>query len=426
MGVYAGPELVSDGLILNLDIANRKSFIDSAGSQRSLIGISNWTLGSGGTTGFAANGLTSENERIAATDPFGVTTAIWETRASGNSEGDGGWEGSYFNIDRTKLYRSSVWVKRTSSTASGSFYHGLHTNGSGDVLNLADSTSNTNPYWEYRVTSGLTQNLWYLNVGHIYPTGTSRTTAHPDSGYWTTAGVKVGDNAGNIPSDAKFPSDATQAYQRVYHFYSGDNTTRLHLAYPRWDLIDGNEPTIAELLSNSQTQVKDTSGRGNHHFIPTYTIPNSDSPRKFTLDGSTHGFTRTSALNGVTNNCTVVMWYSTTDGQELWVRGNGNNGVYLSASSGNAYYHAGCGSPTNWVDLKQVTNPVTEGYRNGAYHMWEAKGVDFSGWTTFDWFLYPSGWQMSGNVSAILVYNRSLSAAESAQNFYALRGRYGI
>jgi hypothetical protein len=58
--------------------------------------------------------------------------------------------------------------------------------------------------------------------------------------------------------------------------------------------------------------------------------------------------------------------------------------------------------------------------------MWEAKNVDFSGWTYFDWFLYPGGWQMTGDVSKILVYNRPLSQTESAQNYQALRGRFGI
>jgi hypothetical protein len=58
--------------------------------------------------------------------------------------------------------------------------------------------------------------------------------------------------------------------------------------------------------------------------------------------------------------------------------------------------------------------------------MWEAKGVNFSGWTYFDWFLYPGGWQLAGEVSKVMVYNRSLTAQESAQNFGALRSRFGI
>lgn len=52
MGVSAGPQLVTNGLILHLDIANRRSFLDSGGSQRSLLSTSTWSLGGGGVTGY--------------------------------------------------------------------------------------------------------------------------------------------------------------------------------------------------------------------------------------------------------------------------------------------------------------------------------------------------------------------------------------
>lgn len=171
----------------------------------------------------------------------------------------------------------------------------------------------------------------------------------------------------------------------------------------------------------------DLSGQGNHHTIvgsPSYSSINSG---RFTLDSTgTQGFTRASAISGVSSTNTVVIWYSTTDNQELWVMGQQSSAFYLSASYGNNYYHSNVGSPTNWVDLNSVTNPVTEGYRNGNYHMWEAKNVNFSSWTYYDWFLYGGGWQMAGNVSCIMIYNRNLTANESKQNFNALRGRFGI
>jgi hypothetical protein len=113
--------------------------------------------------------------------------------------------------------------------------------------------------------------------------------------------------------------------------------------------------------TGSGTTWTDLSGNGNHHTIissPTYSSTNLG---RFTLDGSTQGFARAATITGVSSTNTVVIWYSTTDGTELWVRGNQSNGVYLSASSGNNYYHSNVGSPTNWVDLNLVTNPVTEG-----------------------------------------------------------------
>jgi hypothetical protein len=428
MGVTSGPAIVTNGLILDLDVANRKSFIDTLST--SYTNTSSWASGqTSSATGYGANETTgTENARVIATDPWNNSNVVWETRASGDGNGDGGWNTDWYNVDRTKLHRFSVWMRRTSSTAGGTFYFGLYGNGpTWGVLRLDNSSNEGNPYWECAGTGTYTQNQWYLYIGHCYPAGTTFTGRHPDSGYYLPNGTKYSWNGCNIGNDVKMLSDTTQLLHRTYHFYCGDNTTRLQFAYPRIDVCNGNEPTLQELLNYSPGMLRDNSGRENHHTLGNYFIPNSSNPRRFTLDGTNHGFVRNGALNEVSNNCTVVIYYRTTDTQELWVRGNQNNGVYLSASASNNYYHSGCGTPTNFVDLQTVVRPDTPiNYRNGAYHMWEAKAVDFSGWTYFDWFLYPGGWQMTGDVSKILVYNRSLTSDESAQNFYALRSRFGI
>jgi hypothetical protein len=185
--------------------------------------------------------------------------------------------------------------------------------------------------------------------------------------------------------------------------------------------LDAGNPNS---YSGSGTTFTDLSGRGNNHTIvnsPTF------SGGKFTFNNTSMGFTKSSALTGVTSTCSVVMWYKSNNDTELWVRGNQNNGTYLSASSGNAYYHSNVGTPTNYVDLNIVTNPTTPtNYRNNAYHMWEAKGVDFSGWTYFEWFQYPDPWFLLGEVAIIMVYDRVLSNTQSTTNFNALRTRFGV
>lgn len=429
MGTYSGPRIVTDGLILDLDISNSKSFIDSANT--SLITTSSWAAGNNAVTGYGLNGSANENSRSVATDPFGKSNMIWGTFASGNNNADGGWNTDYYSIDRTKLYRFSVWVKRTSSTSGGFFYLGVY--GSGGTWGVRRNDNGTiegNPYWDCSSPSTFVQDTWYLVTGHVYPAGTAYTGAHPDTGVYTRAGGTTKNrnvNFCNIGADVQWLADSTVGLHRVYHYYCGDNTTRLQFAYPRIDLCDGNQPSLQDLLNKSPAEIYDNSGRGNHHFMQGYYIPNSSSPRKFDFSDGTHWLSRSGSLAGVSNTCTVVMWYATTDSMELWVRGNQNNGIYLSASSGNNYYHSGAGTPTNFVDLRTVTNPETPvDYRDGNYHMWEAKGVDFSGWTYFDWFGYPSGWGMTGKLSRIMVYNKNLSAAESAINFAAMRGRYGI
>lgn len=426
MGVFTGPNLVTNGLILDLDVQNRKSYLRSINT--SLLNTNAWAVGqSDGVDVYSANGSAGENARVSGTDPWGNTSTLWETRASGNGNDDGGWNSSALTIDRTKLYRFSVWVKRTSSTSGGTFY--LGTGSDGGVFSTADGAEKGNPYWECVGTSALTQNQWYLVCGHIYPYGTSYTGNHPDTGYYIPGSTTKVSNVGfcNIGSDLKWGAGSTWGQHRCYHYYCGDSTTRLQFADPRVDLCDGNQPSISDLVNRGATMLIDNSAYGNHHYLYNGYTPTATSPARFQLDGANYGFIRNSALSGATSSCTVVVYYKTSDTQELWVQGNNNGAYYLSASASNNYYHGTCGSPTNYVDLNTVIRPDSPtNYRNNAYHMWEAKGVDFTSWSSFQWFLYGGGWQLSGDVSKIMVYNRSISADESAQNFAAFRSRYGI
>jgi hypothetical protein len=57
--------------------------------------------------------------------------------------------------------------------------------------------------------------------------------------------------------------------------------------------------------------------------------------------------------------------------------------------------------------------------------MWEAKNLNFSSWTSVWNFLgYAAGYEIAGYVGGILMYNRSLTAKESEQNYNALKTRF--
>jgi hypothetical protein len=219
-----------------------------------------WATGSGGFTGYGQNGNTGENERVIDTNPFGNSDVVWETRASGDGNADGGWNGDTISIDRTKLYRFSVWVRRTSTTGGGTFYFG--TAGGSECPNaLGTSTQMCNPYWHCGSPGSLTQNQWYLVVAHIFPTSYTSTTPHPDTGFWTTAGSKVmGINQCNISGgDLKWGASSDSTYHRTYHYYCGDNTTRLQFWNPRIDICDGTQPTINGLLTNQLNKLDSTT-----------------------------------------------------------------------------------------------------------------------------------------------------------------------
>jgi hypothetical protein len=216
-----------------------------------------WTTGSGGFSTplgyFSPNENGDENARVVGTDPWGNSAVVWETRPSGNGNPDGGWNTDWFYIDNTKLYRHSVWVKRTSSSGGGTFY--LGTNGIGQcVIRLSDGNEECNPYWHCGGSAGLTQDQWYLVVGHCFPFDYPQGLGgHPDTGFWTTTGGKVGGiNGCNIGSDCKSGPSTYGLNHRTYLYYCGDNTTRLQFFDPRVDLCDGSEPTIQNLLDNNR------------------------------------------------------------------------------------------------------------------------------------------------------------------------------
>lgn len=219
-------------------------------NNANLLDLSTWTPGQNTLTNFPINGTVAENNRVYDTGPYGQTVLVWGTYPTSTNDADGGWEGSHIYIDNTKMYRYSVWVRRTSSTSSGSSYLGLHSNGVGDVYGLHDGVSQTNPYFDYRGVGFFSQNQWYLVVGHVWPANTpTGTPPSQDSGVWTKNGGKVSALQGNIPYDCRWSATTTTGMHRTYHFYCGDSTTRLQFYQPRIEIVDGNQPSIEHLLN---------------------------------------------------------------------------------------------------------------------------------------------------------------------------------
>ena len=287
-----------------------------------------WTVGTGSITGYTQNGDTAENQRLNATGPYGATVVVWGSYPSGNNQADGGWETTpQIPISNTSLYRYSVWVRRTSATTSGTFYFGLHTNGTGDVLALNGGASNTNPYWDYRNIGWFEINQWYLVVGHIYPYTHAGTTANPASGIYTREAGMIGSLAGNIPQDCKFPSNATTAMNRTYHYYSSDSTSRLQFYQPRIDLVDGNEPSISKLLAQDLNNPAVIS--------QGYKFPDNSIQTTAYSNNQQHG-----QLIGIMTYTQSSTWYKPPGCSRVLVKlvgGGGGAAAYMESGGGGGY-----------------------------------------------------------------------------------------
>jgi len=439
VGVFSGPDLSESGLVLSFDAGNRKCFANSA------INSLSWNLGSGGATYYSQNGNTNENERVLGTDPFGKSSIVWETRASGDGNADGGWNSDYFGIDNTKLYRFSVWVKRTSTTSGGTFYLGLYGNASG-IRRTDNNAVEGNPYWECSGTSKFDKDVWYLVVGHCYPYNTSYTGQHPETGIYTVSGgaTKVlSINACNIGADVKWAgSDVTSAVHRCYHYYCGDSTTRLQLFDPRIDAIDGTEPSIAALLSgftaSRLANYNNDSIIGTFANTPTYSSANGGT---LVFDGTNDRISTNFKPSGY-RSYFVWIKYNTVNslpnGYSLTGTQEGNAYNYLGISNGGYfYYYMGTNgeqvngtilSPNVWYcqGLTLSSDGYVRAYLNGNLVSTLASGVGNTATNEFSIGCVNQNHWVNGQIAGVFQYNRALTAAEIQQNFNANRGRFGI
>lgn len=142
------------------------------------------------------------------------------------------------------MYRLSTWVKRNNST-NGNFYLGCHGYGSVDgVLRRDNNNNNTNPYF-LSTAGGFNPGEWQLVVGHIWPAGSGTGAEHPDSGRYTVSDGRIG----NISLDFVWRAETTTGRHRSYLYYSTDTSMRQQWVYPRMEIVDGTEPSIADLLA---------------------------------------------------------------------------------------------------------------------------------------------------------------------------------
>ena len=464
MSCSSGPSIVTSGLFFSLDPANARS----NEGNRSIINWDYWTAGTGAATNYPIIHLTTENTRGLSTDPFGNSSMIWTASSDGTNTADGGWDtgGGQFLIDNTKLYRYSTWFCRTSATATGTAYAGCHTNGTGDVYDLSTGASQTNPYWHYVGIGGLTQNQWYLVVGHLFPWNWTGTTAHPDSGVYTVLGGKISALAGNIPSDCKFPSNATAAGCRSFFYYCTDTTSRLQFFQPRVDLVNGTEPSVSDLLSNVGSLAKDATNNS-ANAVGVERVPPISSDGGGCYDFSSNaGLNHTTAPVGLrvnpqpiptTGNFTINCWvksvpatvgqqglFSNAGSGDGYRFGVGADGVYwligpTYAESSLAYTVSGfnnaqwnnvcciydrtgslaAGTPKIYLYLNGVYQSVSAALSaQTAFSSGNATAYMAKGLATFTTY--------SGKLGKFEIYNRSLSATEITQNFQALRSRYSI
>ncbi|UZJ64224.1 tail fiber protein [Sphingobacterium sp. KU25419] len=208
-------------------------------SAQNLVNLSGWVTGADPIVGFRNVGDLSENSREWGIGPHGTQVVLWKSKPSGNGGSDGGFDAEDINIDHQKMYRFTVWIKKTNSHGGATYI------GCGHVNHLSN-LPNSNPYFWAGDLPELDK--WYLVVGYVHGSNDPSTESF--------GGIYDGITGQRViaMTDFKFRSNHSFAMIRSFLYDDSNTADRQYIYGPRIEEVNGNEPTIASLLNITTNQ----------------------------------------------------------------------------------------------------------------------------------------------------------------------------
>lgn len=430
MGLAHSPRIVTDGLVLCLDAANQKSYPGTGTA---------WTdLSGNGNNGALINGAEPVKQNSIVFDGSGdflTLTNLSSTYLSNN-----------FCIESWVYVTTQASQTLFNTIPHASFDINLNRGGSGQTaLYIGNGSS-----WQtldFRSSGTLVANQWHhiavtrnSNVITIWHNGVNQgsTSAFMPTGFGTSAyiGTYNGSTGENVNG---------KIYG--YRIVSGSPVYTANFTPPaRVSSISGTQLIVAQdggFVNGAQTSVVATPS-GN-------TYVNDQSYMKF--DGVDDYIINSSSTNIPVSNSsrTIQFWVYPKTATNTFIQlgtGGGGNQVYVISfyTNGPTYLFTDGINGGNNLTISGPQLPIL--------NMWNHITFGNSGQ---NWFYYingilrhsgtwsvalntigqkyivgkrddyvPSPGNTNGNISNVLIYNRSLSAQEVQQNFNALRGRYGL
>ena len=189
------------------------------------------------------------NQIVLGTNPWGKSDYIWkgmdDTTSLDGGLMYGGLTNSRIPIDNKKPYRISVWVKKNNTTGSVGIRDAAPYStqiSAAEAVTYVDGTSAS----LFPTISVTNLNEWLLAVYYIYPYHVITPTTNLASVYQTNGTILSSIQARRFNSTSNF-----------FKVYVGSYGTTSTVGYsyfyrPRMDVVDGTEPTIANLLAGSE------------------------------------------------------------------------------------------------------------------------------------------------------------------------------
>jgi hypothetical protein len=401
------PSIVTNGLVLCLDAANRKGY-DKFENLMTSSQLGNTILNDGG-----AVTLTTDTT-IAS--PFGGSDGVLKCVHTTQTPG-------YFRRGQNMSLTAGVTY-----TFSFYFKNGTVSNPYGqNPINFGILASTYSPTFE-EPSQSLNTNIdvgngWYRQVFTFTPT------------YTQTYQVDFSQTVNQTPIGTY--------YLYGFQLERGSSVTDYY--------------ATTSTAKNRGTIWSDLSGRGNTGTLTNGVGYGNSNNGSFVFDGA-NDYVPTSTLSNqfLTTGFTVSVWLyyiptTTNDNLISWGGGAFNGTSYtweirLRGNNGNIEFSPGIGpggtgipnrlqyiSPSGWglrimcIDVTFVANGVATLYENGVSRATrDYTGIGVSSQTRAIDVGRGSDTYFPGNIYSVKVYDRVLSAAEIQQNFNALRGRFGI
>ena len=408
MGVFAGPEIPNDGLVLALDGANYKSF-----------------KGESVTNLYYAEAASSANNSIFHMPMGGTATGSYTTSSYGSWSGNtifkvivsagtlsGGYESFRACVSGsfTSTYGTSRRLSAKVKMLKGSITSlGLH-NGGGTS---GHDSGHYTPISEFSVpTDVLSKDGWYQFDVDV-------------SGSWGSHCVGIG----IVGSDIEFLVTEMMLYPSLtfVRFTPTTRGTTVATGGGWADLIgNGNNGELVNGVRESSANGGYLSFDGtNDYVILTRNDFNTSLPN-FTISVFVYKISDGIILGNHRHNQTwESVWLSTTEFTVNDANGTANRQTLYHTTPINSWMNLVAVNNSSQNYMKVFLNGAEIATKTATVIPWNSSIIPTIGANLLAGDLSPVG-PINGRIANTQIYNRALSAAEISQNFNALRGRYGI
>jgi len=305
-----GPRIVTDELKLCLDPAELKPSYTNVGSTDIVTEFYN----------LQANNANNEETYEIGNDPWGRRAVL--DRSLNNdttSNYDGGDTSGLYDIDNSTKYRFTYFFRVDRKGGNGTLYFGLYGyNSSGSNIGVhnnggsAGGYSTTNPYFAYpgHADYRFEEGKWYMFVTYVHPVGSTSPSDSTAGFYDMTTGLQItGLSTGNVSYNAVWVSGTTRARFRYYLYYSTDPTVEVSWYETRIDPVDGNEPSITDMINQCPDRIVNLTNNGYNARIRNGVTYNSGE-KSFSLTGSnqSHLIVPSHSDLDITGDMTLESW----------------------------------------------------------------------------------------------------------------------